>query len=110
VAFFREKDHVLLSADAFVTVRQDSLYKVLIQKEEVNGPPRYFTTDWKAAEESVKRLAALQPELVIAGHGQFMEGEELRGELAELAENFRELAVPDHGKYVDNDDNDAVSQ
>ena len=44
IALFRESDRVLLAADAFVTVRQDSLYKVLIQKKEVNGPPRYLTT------------------------------------------------------------------
>jgi glyoxylase-like metal-dependent hydrolase (beta-lactamase superfamily II) len=101
VVFFRESDRALISADAFVTVRQDSLYKVLFQKKEVNGPPRYFTADWKAAEETVKRLAALEPSLVISGHGQFMEGDELKKGLRDLVENFGDLALPDHGKYVD---------
>jgi glyoxylase-like metal-dependent hydrolase (beta-lactamase superfamily II) len=100
VAFSRDNDRTLIAADAFLTVRQDSLYKVLIQKEEVNGPPRYFTTDWIAAAESVRRLAELGPQLVIAGHGQAMEGDELRDGLRNLVENFDTLAVPDHGKYV----------
>ena len=100
VVFWREVDHTLISADAFITVKQDSLYKVLIQKEEVHGPPVYLTTDWFAAKETVVKLANLNPQLVISGHGQYMEGEELTNDLRRLAENFDELAVPDHGKYV----------
>lgn len=100
VVFFREKDRTLLSADAFVTVRQDSLYKVLIQKEEVHGPPRYLTTDWQAAWDTVRRLELLEPELVISGHGQFMEGLELKTGLRRLSEDFSSVAIPDHGKYV----------
>ena len=100
VVFFRDRDKILLSADAFITVRQDSLYKVLVQKEEVNGPPRYLTTDWKAAWETVKALAYLNPELVISGHGQYMEGEELREGLQMLAYGFDKLAKPKYGKYV----------
>lgn len=100
VAFFREKDHTLLSADAFVTVRQDSLYKVLLQKEEVHGPPRYLTTDWQAAWDTVRRLELLDPELVISGHGQSMEGTELKEGLKRLSDEFSTVAIPDHGKYV----------
>lgn len=100
VAFFREKDRLLLSGDAFITVRQDSFYKVLVQQKEVNGPPRYLTTDWELARKSVEKLEALQPEAVIPGHGSFMEGKVLREGLRKLVENFNELAVPDHGKFV----------
>ncbi len=28
---------------------------------EINGPPRYLTTDWEAARDSVKKLVALKP-------------------------------------------------
>jgi glyoxylase-like metal-dependent hydrolase (beta-lactamase superfamily II) len=103
-SFFRESDKTLIAGDAFVTVRTDSFYKVLIQQKEINGPPRYFTTDWDEARESVKKLAALNPELAITGHGPFMEGQELRDGLTELANDFESLAVPEYGKYVDNDD------
>lgn len=100
VAFFREADRVLLSADAFITVRQDSLYKVLLQQKEVNGPPRYLTTDWPAAKASVAMLAALSPALVIPGHGSAMEGAELTSGLDRLVQDFDTLAVPDHGRFV----------
>lgn len=100
VAFFREHDRTLLSADAFITVKQDSLYKVLIQKEEIHGPPVYLTTDWRAAWDTVVRLEALHPELVISGHGQYMEGKKLKTELRRLAERFNHLAIPDHGAFL----------
>ena len=100
VALFREKDRLLISADAFITVRQDSLYRVLVQKQEVCGPPVYLTTDWEAAYASVKRLAALEPQTVIPGHGTAMEGPELKEGLDHLVRNWKETAVPEHGKWV----------
>lgn len=101
VSFFRPSDRVLLAGDAFITVKQDSLYKVFVQEEEIQGPPRYLTTDWKAALVSVGKLAALQPQLAITGHGKAMKGDALREGLNDLVENFESLAVPSHGKYID---------
>lgn len=101
VSFFRDKDAMLLSGDAFITVKQDSFYKVLMQTAEVNGPPRYLTTDWDAARESVKKLAALNPETVVPGHGTVMEGEALKKGLTKLIEEFDDIAIPDYGRYVD---------
>lgn len=100
VSFFRERDKSLIVGDAFITVRQDSFYKVLLQKKEINGPPRYLTPDWTSAKESVLKLEALHPEIAVCGHGPVMEGEELKEGLKRLATNFEEIAVPDHGKYV----------
>jgi glyoxylase-like metal-dependent hydrolase (beta-lactamase superfamily II) len=100
VAFFRESDGLLISADAFITVKQDSMYKVLVQEKEVCGPPVYLTTDWDAAYESVQRLAALQPQVVIPGHGTAMEGAELQEGLSLLIQHWKEKAVPDHGRWV----------
>jgi glyoxylase-like metal-dependent hydrolase (beta-lactamase superfamily II) len=101
VAFYRKKDKVLISGDAVITVRQDSLYKVLIQSKELNGPPRYFTNDWDLAKASVETLSKLEPEFLIAGHGQFLSGETLKTDLKQLALNFDDVAKPKHGKYVD---------
>ena len=42
----------------------------------------------KLQKESVKKLEALKPNLVITGHGPFMEGEELHEGLLELAMNL----------------------
>ncbi|MNR18936.1 putative metallo-hydrolase YflN [compost metagenome] len=102
VSLFREKDRALLAGDAFVTVEQDSLYKVITQKKQLTGPPVYFTTDWYAAEKSVRKLEALKPRIVITGHGEPMSGEELTIGLSRLAADFKQIAVPDHGRYVEN--------
>lgn len=104
VSFYREKDSLLLSGDAFITVRQDSFYNVLIQNDEVNGPPRYLTTDWQAAKKSVEKLEALNPDTVIPGHGTAMQGESLTEGLKYLVQTFDQTAVPDYGRFVDGQD------
>ncbi|MEV9639763.1 MBL fold metallo-hydrolase [Mammaliicoccus sciuri] len=102
VSLFRESDHALIAGDAFVTVKQDSLYKVFTQELEMNGPPRYLTPDWESAEQSVKSLAALKPEIAITGHGvPVTDASWLQTELDNLANRFKNVAVPDYGKFVD---------
>lgn len=101
VSFFRNEDRAMIVGDAFVTVRQDKLYQVLTQHKEISGPPRYFTPDWDEARESVKRLSALKPSVAMTGHGRPMSGDELVTGLETLALNFDKLALPSHGKYVD---------
>ena len=101
VSFFRDSDRALIVGDAFVTVRQDELYQVLTQNQQISGPPRYFTSDWEAARESVKRLAELQPSVALTGHGIPMAGEELASGLDTLARDFDEVARPAYGKSVD---------
>ena len=100
VSLFREEDRCLIAGDAFVTVKQESLYEVARQKREVHGPPAYFTPNWEAARRSVEELDALKPATAATGHGESMQGEELRRGLQQLAENFDEIAVPDQGRYV----------
>lgn len=101
VSLFRDKDKLLLAGDAFVTVRQDKLYKVMTQEVEISGPARYLTADWEASKQSVERLAALQPKVAVTGHGLPMSGEQLGDSLTYLVENFTEIAIPDYGEYVD---------
>ncbi len=100
VTLFRESDRILISADAIITVRQDSMYRVLLQKEEVCGPPVYLTTNWEEAFESVRRLASLNPAVIVPGHGTAMQGAELQKGLQHLLHHWNEEAVPDHGKWV----------
>lgn len=100
VALFRESDRILVSADAVITVRQDSMYRVLLQKEEVCGPPVYLTTNWDEAFASVQRLAALSPAILVPGHGNAISGEALQKDLQHLISHWEEEAVPDHGKWV----------
>lgn len=104
IALFRESDGVLISADALITVRQDSMYRVLVQKEEVCGPPVYLTADWPGALNSVRKLAALNPTTLVPGHGTAMSGDELKSGLEHLLANWEEEAVPDYGKWVKQSD------
>ena len=104
VSLFRDTDRTLIAGDAFVTTKQESVYAVATQKEEVHGPPQYFTPDWEAARLSVRRLADLRPTLAATGHGVPMAGQELLTQLDDLAANFDLLAIPDHGKYVTEDE------
>ena len=100
ISLFRSSDRALIAGDAFVTVKQESALAVMTQRQEVHGPPSYFTTDWRAARRSVEQLASLRPFVVATGHGIPMRGERMQQELTTLAHDFERLAVPAHGRYV----------
>lgn len=100
VALWRGADRTLVAADAFVTTAQESAYAVAVQAPEMHGPPMYYTQDWAAARDSVRRLAAMEPELAIAGHGRPMHGPALRDALHRLARDFDRVAVPAAGRYA----------
>ena len=100
VSLFRENDRALIAGDAFVTVKQDSLFKVLMQQKEITGPPVYYTTDWNTSWQSVKKLEALKPSVAITGHGLPMSGDELQTNLSKLANEFKKLAIPSFGRYI----------
>ncbi|SDK07967.1 MBL fold metallo-hydrolase [Sediminibacillus albus] len=100
VSLFREEDRSLIVGDAFVTVKQESLYNVMTQKQEISGPPKYLTTDWKAAQASVNKLNELGPLLAATGHGIPMSGDFLARELQKLTDNFETIAVPEKSRYV----------
>lgn len=98
ISLFRDRDKALLVGDAFTTVEQESLYDVITQKQEMHGPPAYFTIDWQAAWESVKKLEALKPSIAISGHGLPLADDELRSDLEKLATNFDKTEIPDNKK------------
>lgn len=100
ISLFREEDKVLIAGDAFVTTKQESAISSLTSKRESSGPPKYFTTDWDAAEASVRKLAYLHPNTAATGHGAPMRGTELKEALEYLIKNFKEVAVPSQGRYV----------
>jgi glyoxylase-like metal-dependent hydrolase (beta-lactamase superfamily II) len=100
ISLFREKDRVLIVADAFSTTKQESLLSVMTHAEQIGGPPKYFTTNWEAAENSVRVLRDLKPSLVIPSHGEPMEGEELVKHLEILVNHFDKIAKPEQGRFV----------
>jgi glyoxylase-like metal-dependent hydrolase (beta-lactamase superfamily II) len=113
VSFFRDEDRVLIAGDAFVTVKQESMLAVMTQKQEVHGPPAYFTTNWEAAKRSIERLMLLRPTVAATGHGLPMYGEEMLHQLEQLFREFDERALPAQGRYVhqaaETDENGVVS-
>lgn len=102
VSFWREQDRSMIVGDAFVTTGQESAYAVAVQRAEMHGPPMYFTVEWDKAKDSVAKLAALEPELVITGHGEPMQGGEMRSALHRLADEFDSIAIPRQGIYLEN--------
>lgn len=101
ISLWRESDRAIIAGDAFITTTQESAYAVAVQRPEMHGPPMYYTQNWDEAEGSVRRLAGLEPELVIPGHGPAMRGLLMRTALKTLAHEFAGVAVPKRGQYVD---------
>ena len=95
VSFFRDADRTLIPGDAFCTTKPESFFEANFrQHPELHGPPAYFTSDWVAAERSVKKLAELLPFTVAPGHGKPLAGEEVAPSLRALAMQFEQVAVP----------------
>ena len=97
VSFFRSSDGTLIAGDAFCTFDQNSMADTFSQRQQVAGPPPYYTCDWQAAERSVRKLAELHPKVLAAGHGIPMRGGQAAAQLRELANKF---PIPEHGRYV----------
>ncbi|MHA4844211.1 MBL fold metallo-hydrolase [Flavitalea antarctica] len=100
ISLFRQDDKVLIAGDAFVTTKPESLISTITQKIRVSGPPMYFTCDWESAEESLRKLVALEPRIAATGHGKPLGGNEMTDQLKNLAKNFKTQALPEQGRYV----------
>jgi glyoxylase-like metal-dependent hydrolase (beta-lactamase superfamily II) len=100
ISLWREGDRALVAGDAFITTKQESAVAVAMQLPELHGPPMYYTPDWQSSRSSVQRLAALEPDLVVTGHGPAMRGPAMRRALRILAGDFDRIAVPRQGRYV----------
>jgi glyoxylase-like metal-dependent hydrolase (beta-lactamase superfamily II) len=97
VSLYREADGVLLAADAFATMNLDSWSAYLTREREFSRPSPPFTFDWRTAQESIEKLADLEPRVVAAGHGLAMTGENVAYRLCEFTAGF---TPPRRGRYV----------
>ena len=97
ICLFRESDRILLTGDALLTVDMDSWSGLLSRRRELARPPTPFTIDWPRARASLKKMAALRPNVVGAGHGSPMSDSDLSDRLERFVENFR---TPRRGRYV----------
>ena len=95
VSFFRPSDRTLLVGDAFCTTKPESFFEAAIaQHPELHGPPSYFTSNWDAARDSVRKLANLEPVVVAPGHGKPLSGTNVSLALRQLSADFDAIAVP----------------
>jgi glyoxylase-like metal-dependent hydrolase (beta-lactamase superfamily II) len=74
VSFFRAADRVLISGDALVTAKIDTVASLLLGRNGLSGPPWYTTWNSIAAHASIQALAALKPQVLAGGHGIPMSG------------------------------------
>lgn len=100
VSLWRESDRTLIAGDAVITTGQESVYEAMVLRPEMHGPPRYFTPDWEAAHHSVEKLALLEPEVLVSGHGAALAGTGMRRALHRLADDFDAIALPTGGRYI----------
>ena len=68
VVFWRESDRVLIAGDVVNTMHPFTM------KRGVREPLDAFTPDPARNRESIKRIAALEPELLLVGHGPPVRG------------------------------------
>lgn len=96
VSLWRESDATMLAGDALATMNQESWITTVTMRRELRSPPLPLTSDWAAARASVRRLAALRPRSLAAGHGLPISGEHLAGALDAFADA---LSPPSYGRY-----------
>jgi glyoxylase-like metal-dependent hydrolase (beta-lactamase superfamily II) len=98
VSFFRASDRVLITGDAVVTLKLNSLAGLLLQRQGLSGPPRYTSWSWRAAKDSVVKLARLEPNVLAVGHGMPMTGAETADAVRAFADRFSGPAAKPNAK------------
>lgn len=88
IALFRRCDGVLLTGDALLTMDVNSPVGFLARKPRLSLPPRSTSWEWRVVARSLRRLAALRPTVIAAGHGVPMCGAGIADELAAVAERM----------------------
>jgi hydroxyacylglutathione hydrolase len=86
IGLWRESDRVALVSDVIYLV--DSTRMRPLPKGEASVPHPAWAWDHAKAKESVRKLAALEPQVVGAGHEQPLRGENLRETLERAAEKY----------------------
>ncbi len=87
IGLWRESDRVALVSDVIYLIDSARLGKPL-PRGEASVPHPAWAWDHAKAKESVRRLAALEPSVVCAGHAEPLRGENLRGTLERAAEKL----------------------
>jgi glyoxylase-like metal-dependent hydrolase (beta-lactamase superfamily II) len=86
IGLWRESDRVALVSDVVYLV--DSARLKPLPRGEASVPHPAWAWDHAKAKESVRKLAALEPAIVGAGHAEPLRGENLRATLERAAEKY----------------------
>jgi len=86
IGLWRESDRVAIVSDVVYLV--DSARLKRLPEGEASVPHPAWAWDHAKAKESVRRLAALEPKVVCAGHDRPLRGGNLRGTLERAAERY----------------------
>ena len=86
IGLWRERDRVAIVSDVVYFV--DSARLKPLPEGEASVPHPAWAWDHQKAKASVRRLAALDPQVVAAGHEQPLRGESLRATLERAADKY----------------------
>jgi glyoxylase-like metal-dependent hydrolase (beta-lactamase superfamily II) len=89
VAFFRRDDRVLITGDAVMTIDANSIIGVALGTPTLSGPPRWFSWSWPKVIDTVAGLAALEPQVLLPGHGEPLTGSGIGPTLRAFAGELR---------------------
>lgn len=98
VSLWNDETKTLLAGDALCTANFDKWPGAMLHiPQELARSASPATPDWKAALESTHKLAELNPQVIGAGHGKPMSGDDVAAKLRDFA---NEVSPPAHGRYV----------
>lgn len=86
IGLWRERDRLAIVSDVVYLV--DSARLRPLPEGEATVPHPAFSRDHEGAKQSLRRLAALEPRTVAAGHARPLRGENLRETLARAADKL----------------------
>jgi hydroxyacylglutathione hydrolase len=86
IGLWRESDRVAIVSDVVYLV--DSARLKPLPEGEASVPHPAWAWDHAKSKESVRRLAALEPRVVCAGHERPLRGDDLRATLEQAAEKY----------------------
>jgi deazaflavin-dependent oxidoreductase (nitroreductase family) len=89
VSLFRPRDRVLLTGDALLTARIDTITHLLARRQGLSEAPWFTTWDADAARRSIHQLADLAPNVIGSGHGSPMSGPGTAHAVEDFAEHTR---------------------
>lgn len=95
ISYFRPSDRVVITGDAVVTIKVNTLRGILHRERGLSGPPWYTTSSRPAAEKSIAVVADLEPRVLATGHGSPMSGPDTARDLRAFAKQLTGQAGAD---------------